>query len=211
MAGELQSAAYGSFFYGQLELDATSQFCAATDALYLLTRQLNSLTRFACVGLRRDANAISAENVLAWSSSFPFAIRCEKQASKINRAILNPSFNYNQWSASSVLNRGECDAVLVGSTESLNQLSSSGRKHLDRIEPIFLVDEFHDRPNANTSGAENAIVIPVAGESGDWCRMDDVALPLKSEPSKLKSSREVLELILAGLKTESSSPAHPRN
>ena len=222
LAQTLIKAKYGAFFYGHLN-DGSSQWSAATDGLYLLTRQLNSKSRFACLSLRNDANALSGENVLAWGSNYPFAVRCTKQESSSPvQSIRDPLFNFNEWSTESVLTRQECDAALVCSTQSLANLNSSARAvrstgfsrnpaspltrippeggttngardHLDQVAPIYLLSPYETAPN------HAAIILPVSGQiAGDWCRMDDVALPIRApvDPGQAQPNDESAETIL---------------
>ncbi len=166
LATELVSSNYGAVCYGHTDHD--SQFDPATDQLALLVRTLNLKTRFVSLSLRQDGNAQSAENVIAWSSGFPFAV---------NYARSMPRFNGNEFSAASVLSKAECDAVLVGPIDAndFDRLPELALAHLNRVPVIELTTG-----SGVIETAKVMIQVAAAGIDavGDFCRLDDVALPL---------------------------------
>ena len=118
--------------------------------------------------LRTDSNAISAENVLAWSSGCAMAV---------NHAANFPRSNWLEYSAETVLTRGECDTVLLATGVDLKTafagLSKVAQQHLASIPRIAL------SPIENLP-VEVAIATGVAGLNvgGEFCRNDDVMMPL---------------------------------
>jgi formylmethanofuran dehydrogenase subunit B len=165
----LTEASYGSVFYGYTTKD--SRFDQVTDSLAALIFDLNNQTRFVSLGMRNDFNAQSAENVLAWSSGFAFAVN-------LHRGL--PRFNGLEYSTEAVLNHGECDLILLASTESLAaslaSLNAQAVKHFQRTPKIAIT-------TSEPSGVENirvrmTVSRPGKNTSGDYCRQDNVSLPL---------------------------------
>jgi formylmethanofuran dehydrogenase subunit B len=183
---ELASAKYGSIFYEQTYDD--SVFDLATDSLLTLIRQLNDLTRFVGMKLRKDGNSHSA--VLAWSSGYPFAI---------NFARKFPRFNWLEYSAETVLTRGECDAILFATGTDLqvgfSGLSRTAQDHLGSI-PKIAMSPIQNFP----SDVSFQVGVPGLTEAGEFCRNDDVSMPLASARETASHNTEsILEKILTGI------------
>lgn len=185
IVSEISSAKYGSIFFGQPTRD--SQFDLSTDLVHSLIRKLNDVTRFVGQKLRTDSNTQSGEDVLAWSSGFPFAI---------NYAQGGPRFNWLEYSTETLLERGECDSILIASGLDLQTtfagLSRIAKSHLNSIPKVIL------SPIEGIEG-DVSFVVGVAGvnESGDWVRNDGVALPVTSlKENGEVSANEIFEKML---------------
>ncbi len=185
---QMVAAKYGSIFHGQTT--AESSFDTAMDSLALFVRDLNDTTCFVSIGMRNDGNALGGENVLAWSSGFPFAVNLARQY---------PRFHWLEYSAASILRRGECDCILVATDDSLGQaldaLDDTAKEHFDRTPKILVASQDYQ-------GLANVAVgfrVPPPGihVNGDLCRQDDVALPLTSvpQPERAATAREILDEI----------------
>lgn len=163
---ELVNAKYGSIFFGQVS--EHSRFDVAGDSMARLIRSLNDVTRFVSLKLRSDKNAQSAENVLAWSSGFPFAV---------NHNLGYPRQNGLEFSAESMLERRQCDAILHAShlseTELVEQLPHSARAHFQVIPRIAFSTQ------ATAANVHFQMGISGINESGEHCRIDNVSMPLK--------------------------------
>lgn len=188
LASKLSSAKYGSIFYGQPNPDST--FDLTTDSLTVLIKKLNDFTRFVGLKLRSDANAQSAENVLAWSTGYPFAV---------SHSSGYPRYNWLEHAAETTLTRGECDAVLLATGVdmqlTLSDLSRTARDHLGAIPKITL-SPIENLP----SDIAFQIGVPGISESGEFCRLDDISLPVSSftancEPSAKTILDRILELV----------------
>jgi len=168
LAELLGSASYGSIFYGQTTKD--SAFDLANESLAALIRTLNQSTRFVGMKLRTDSNAISAENMLAWSSGCAMAV---------NHAANFPRSNWLEYSAETILTRGECDAVLFAAgldlKTALAGLSKVAQQHLASVPRIAI------SPTENLP-VEVSIATGITGINvgGELCRNDDVMMPLQS-------------------------------
>lgn len=185
LADALRQAQYGSIFYGQTTPD--SSFDIATESLSQLIRQLNNETRFVAMKLRTDTNAQSAENVLSWSSGYPFAA---------DHRLNYPRFNWLEFSAETILTRGQCDAILFaagpGLQETFAGLSPTARDHLGSI-PKIAITPFVDFQN----DVAIQVGIPGLSEAGEFCRNDDISLPLgKTRLTNGISSAEVLNRLI---------------
>jgi formylmethanofuran dehydrogenase subunit B len=157
----LSEADYAVSIYGAL--DDNSEQAPNLQALFQLTRQLNQQMRAVAIGLRNDANAQSAENVLAWNSGFPFGVSFGRG---------DAQYHGLEFSAQSLLERGECDLAMICSTNSLTDLSSAAADFLKQSRTIVIADtaqEFSFTP---------AVRFDVGFEKGDWCRLNDVMLPV---------------------------------
>lgn len=182
----LQTAYYAASIYGEMD-DDPAQY-QNLQALYQLTRQLNQRMRAVAIGLRNDANAQSAENVLAWNSGYPFGVN-------FGRGIAE--YNGLEFSAESLLERGECDLAVICSTTSLGELSNAAMACLKQIPAIVIGDI------ATELNFTPAVSFGVGLDRGDWCRMDDVALPVSPpfvDEDTLTAGR-VLQVVMHGLKS----------
>jgi formylmethanofuran dehydrogenase subunit B len=198
LADKLRSANYGSIFFGQTTAD--SSFDPVTDSLSLMVRELNNLTRFVGIKLRSDANAQGAEDVLAWSSGYPFAI---------NHSLGFPRFNWLEHSAETVLRRRECDAVLFATgadlPQSLAGLSRNSREFLGTIPTIAL------SPIVNfPSTVSIQVSTPGLDGDGEFCRFDGVSLPLKADSTQSSGSVDS-EIALQALRQVIGSLASTTN
>ncbi len=165
----MATAKYGAMFYGHSTHE--SNFDAATDSLASFIRELNNQTRFVALSMRSDFNRQSAENVMAWSGGFPFAVN-------LNRRY--PRSNWLEYSAAEILRRGECDLILVASTNGLSkqltELGESAANHFRATPKIVLSTE--TKCELDNVVACIQVSIPGVSEAGDYCRQDDVLLPL---------------------------------
>ena len=196
LAKSLKSANYGSIFFGQPH--DHSEFDLSTDLVHSLIRRLNDVTRFVGQKLRNDWNAQSAEDVLAWSSGYPFAINYAKRL---------PRYSWLEHSTETILQRGECDSILLATGADLQSafgsLSRTAKSHLESISKITFT------PLKGFVG-DVSFSVGVTGinEPGDWVRNDGLALPLPVTHNTDQSSNPaggeiratiVLKRILAGL------------
>lgn len=191
-AHALKSARYGCVFSGQPDPDSTLD--VGSLSLGRLIRDLNDVTRFVGMKLRTDHNAKSAENVLAWSTGFPFAV---------NHQLEYPRFNWLEFSAETVLTRRQCDAVLYATgldgPATLDRMNPAARKHLASIPQIALtpLPEF-------TADVVIQVGVPGLNESGEFCRNDDVSIPLASIDQSQGTER-ILEQLTAMCTSTSAS------
>jgi len=162
----MKQARFGVMFYGR-GLSLTRGRYLNTEALLALVRDLNSYTRFVARSMRGRGNAGGADNVLAWTTGFPFGVN-------LSRGY--PRFNPGEFTASEILARGEADAALIVGSRSLENLSHAARRHLATIPTVVV-----DPAGPTLESATVAFTTATCGihTAGTVYRMDDVPLPLR--------------------------------
>jgi formylmethanofuran dehydrogenase subunit B len=184
---QLTGAKYGAVFTGKTTSE--SQFDAAADSMASLIRRLNDQTCIVSLSLRDDANAQSAENVLAWNSGFAMAVNAVRPTAR------------SYWlesSAATILERGETDCVLLVTSEaweqSLESLNPTARENLVSL-PKILLSQSSDLSFEN--GVQFLVGRPGVDDDGEYCRHDDVPLPTRHAIVGVKrnSAKQVLDEI----------------
>lgn len=167
----LATASYGSVFLGRTS-GITTGFDAVTDQWFQLVKELNDHTRFVLGGLRNDRNGQGAENVLASVTGFPDAVRF------VNGV---PAYNGTELSTSSILNRRECDLLIVCDVANVSFESLLDRKTLAWLEtiPVVVLSNLEAESYA-TANLHFQVTTPGWNEAGDFIRLDDVPIPLRS-------------------------------
>jgi formylmethanofuran dehydrogenase subunit B len=126
-----------------------------------------------------------ADSVLCWQTGFPFSV---------NLARGYPRYNPGEYTANTLLERGEVDAVVLVGTEGVSKLSEAARQTLARLPVITL-----DNPSENYPlPAAVSFTTAVYGvhRRGTAYRMDEVPIPLREVlDSPLASDAEVLAAI----------------
>ena len=135
-------------------------------ALFALVRDLARDRHAVTLGLRREANARGAEDVLAWQTGFP---------APVSFARGHPR---EQLSAATLLERGEVDAALVVASDPLEQLAAVAADRLREL-PMVVVDA---RATATSEAARVAFAAAADGIEvpGTVHRMDGVPVPLRA-------------------------------
>lgn len=178
--------AYGCLIYG--DRPTTTADDPETLGHQKWVRQLSDHTRMVSIGLRTDGNGRSGENVMSAFSGYPVAV---SQAKGI------PEYCGDIWSTSRLLERGQCDFLLLFAGRSLEtELASLGtcaREHLATLPKVVIFSG----PRPESPLLKNArmlqVAIPGASSSGDFCRLDDVLLPLAAlRESKLPTDEAIL-------------------
>ncbi len=190
LVGRMQQAHLGVIFLGGALATAPGKYLNAEAALALV-RDLNSTTRFVCLPLREEANSCGADDVLLWTTGYPFAV---------NFAGGYPRYNPGEFSAAALLSRREVDAVLLIGVDANLEFDSAAREHLATIPVVSL----HSQLAATTSGARVAFrtAAPGLNVPGTMYRLDDVPLPLRpTVSSRYPSDCDVLGRIDARVKT----------
>jgi formylmethanofuran dehydrogenase subunit B len=173
LAERLLGAGHVAFLHGALdELGALALLSLVRD----LSRQRHAVT----LGLRGDANARGAEDVLAWQTGFPAAVSFARG---------HPRANPGELSAAALLERGEVDAALVVASDPLEQLPRL------RDLPIVVVDA---RATETARAARVAFAAAVEGieVAGTAHRMDGVPIPLRA---LLEADRPAVADVLAAI------------
>ncbi len=169
LAAEMLAARYGTIFFRPSASD--SDYDSVSDQLHRLVRAAQQQTRCVLHPLHSSANGVGAENVMAWSSGYPFAVN-------FNRSF--PRYYGREYSAEGLLERGECDLVILASTGQLEKewqfMSSAARDHFERVPKIVLEE------SPVSIDLDHTVKFPVTrcGDSchGDMFRQDGISIPL---------------------------------
>jgi formylmethanofuran dehydrogenase subunit B len=189
LAQRMKACRYGIVFFG-LGLSMTGLGQHNVEALLLLVRDLNGHTRFCARRMRVPGDVTGADTVLTWQTGYPFAV---------NLARGYPRYNPGEFSAQTMLERGEVDACLLVGSEGVGRFSAEAVEKLRRIPTIVL-----DHPTV-ASRIEPTIRFTTAvygiHRPGTAYRMDGVPIPLRAFlSSAYPSDDEVLRSIVDHLR-----------
>jgi formylmethanofuran dehydrogenase subunit B len=193
----MKRARFGVFLFG-MGLSMTRGKHYNAGALLALARDLNRFTRFLAKPMRGHGNVTGADNVVSWSTGYPFAV---------NFARGYPRFNPGEFTTVDLLARGEADAALIISADPAANFPQVAIEHLKRI-PTIVLDPFLSE---TARIARVAITTAVYGINvpGTVYRMDDVPIRLRPAlPSRYPSDEEVLRRIVGRVR-ELSGAAVP--
>jgi formylmethanofuran dehydrogenase subunit B len=151
-------------------------------ALFALVRDLARDRHAVVLGLRRDANARGAEDVLAWQTGFPAAVSLARGHPR------------EELGAAALLERGDVDAALVVASDPLDDLPPGAADRLREL-PTVVVDA---RATATSQAARVAFATAADGIEvpGTVHRMDGVPVPLRAP---LAAERPGVEDVLAAI------------
>ena len=183
------SCRYGCFLYGHCPTGSADD--PVTLSHQKLVRRLNDHTRMVSIGLRTDENGRSAENVMAAFSGYPVSV---SQAKGI------PEYCGDIWSASRLLERGQCDFLLLFTGRNwereLASMNSTAKANLAALSKVVI----HSGTRPDSDVLNNALMLQVAiagaSGSGDFSRFDDALLPLAPlVDSNLPTDAELLSRV----------------
>jgi formylmethanofuran dehydrogenase subunit B len=187
LADEMKSCRTGVVFFSFHSLPLADAEQTA-EALLLLVRELNEHARFYARPLM-SSNLIGAENVLAWQTGFPLAVNFSSGA---------PRSYCNEYSADTLLSRGEPDICMLIGSDGVERFSPLARAHLESI-PIILLDASAPPP-LRTADVHISTATCGVHTAGTAYRLDDVPLPLRPlRPSPLPSDAEILRGVLRSI------------
>lgn len=154
--------------------------------LFSLVAELNEHTRFSVIPMRGHGNVAGADQVLTWSTGYPFAV---------SYARGYPQFGPGEFSAVDVLARQAADAALVLASDPVAHFPRAAAEHLERI-PTILID-----PAPNLTASIARVVFPTAcygvDAEGTAYRMDNVPIPLRPAISSDRpTDEEILSRII---------------
>ena len=180
----MKAARLGVIMFG-MGLTMTRGKHMNTEAVLALARDMNKHTRFTAKAMRGHGNVSGADNVVTWSTGYPFGVN-------LNRGF--PRFNPGEWTSSDVLARGEADAALIVAADPMSNFSQPARDHLATIPSVVLDPKLSDTARHATvafTTATYGINVP-----GTVYRMDDVPLSLRPAfESPYRSDYEILKAI----------------
>ncbi len=191
LADKMKSCRSGVVFFGlgltETSFDkphAPSVFGHANvECLLRLVAELNAFTRFYARRLRVQGDVSGADTVLCWQTGFPFSV---------NLTHGFPRYNPGEYSAMSLLERGEPDACLLVGTETLPAFPPGAMRHLKSIPTIVL-----DYPAAEAffTPSVHITTAPYGLQAGGTIyRMDEIPLPLHAHQMlQLPTDEDVLQ------------------
>ncbi len=180
----MKAAKFGVILFG-MGLTMTRGKHLNSEAVLALTRDMNKHTRWTCKPMRGHGNVTGADNVVSWTTGYPFGVN-------LNRGY--PRFNPGEFTTSDVLARGEADAALIIASDPMSNFSQPARDHLKRIDSIVLDPKLSDTAKIATVAFTTSTYGINTG--GTVYRMDDVPIPLRPAfESPYKSDYEILKAI----------------
>jgi formylmethanofuran dehydrogenase subunit B len=190
LVAQLKASRYGSLLYGP-RLMAGSDGPHQVVAALALVRDLNAHTRFVGRSLRGPANSSGADQVLLWRGGYAYAV---------DFARGYPRFGPGEYTVQALLERGECDAVLVVSSDPLAHLPTSTGERLRQLPLVYV-----GPPHGQTwEAAKVRIPASTVGvhTGGVAYRMDEVPVPLGPvRRSHLRSAAQLLQSLGSQLRT----------
>jgi len=187
VAEKLISCEFGALFFG-LGLTMSPGKSENVDAALSLVRDLNSKTKFVITPMRGHFNVNGANNVMTWTTGYPYAI-------DFTRGF--PYYNPGETSAVDLLARGECDSALIVASDPVSNFPYRATCNLTSM-PLITIDP-HITPTVLCSDVAIPSALVGIETSGTVYRMDGVPLvtrKLVEPPRNMKSDTEILKDIL---------------
>lgn len=162
-----------------------------SEAILALARDMNQHTRWSAKPMRGHGNVTGADNVVSWTTGYPFGV---------NLCRGYPRFNPGEYTASDVLAREEADAALIIASDPMSNFSQPARDHLARIPSVVLDPKLSD--TARTATVAFTTSTYGINTGGTVYRMDDIPIPLRPAfVSPYKSDLEILKAIETRIRT----------
>lgn len=193
----MKKAQFGAILFG-MGLTMTRGKHINSEAVLSLARDMNQHTRWVAKPMRGHGNVTGADNVVSWTTGYPFGVN-------LSRGY--PRFNPGEWTTSDLLGRGEADAALIVASDPMSNFSQPAREHLARIKSVVLDPKLSETAKVATVAFTTSVY--GINTAGTVYRMDDIPIYLRPAfDSPFKSDFEVLKAIetrirqrqLAGLK-----------
>jgi formylmethanofuran dehydrogenase subunit B len=188
LAERMKSCRYGVLFFGMgLTMSRGKHFNSG--ALLALASDLNEHTHFVAKPVRGHGNVTGADNVVSWSTGYPFGVNFSRGY---------PRFNPGEFTTVDLLARGEADAALIVASDPASNFPQPAIERMKQI-PVVVLDP---KPTATAALAKVAFTTATYGinTGGTVYRMDDVPIELRPAfPSPYPSDEAVLAAIHARL------------
>jgi formylmethanofuran dehydrogenase subunit B len=187
MMDRMKTARFGAILFG-MGLTMTRGKHVNSEAVLALARDMNRVgvgNRWVAKPMRGHGNVTGADNVVTWSTGYPFGVH-------LGRGY--PRFNPGEFTTSDVLARGEADAALIIASDPMSNFSQPARDHLASIPLIVLDPKLSETARVATVAFTTSTYGINTG--GTVYRMDDVPIPLRPAfDSPYKSDYEILKAI----------------
>ena len=180
----MKQAKFGVILFG-MGLTMTRGKHLNSEAVLSLARDMNKYSRWTAKPMRGHGNVTGADNVVTWSTGYPFGVN-------LSRGY--PRFNPGEFTTSDTLARGEADAALIIASDPMSNFSQPAREHLAKIKSIVLDPKLSETAKVATVAFTTSVYGINTG--GTVYRMDDVPLSLRPAfPSPFRSDYEILKAI----------------
>jgi len=180
----MKAAKFGAILFG-MGLTMTRGKHLNSEAILALARDMNRHTRWVAKPMRGHGNVTGADNVVSWSTGYPFGVH-------LGRGY--PRFNPGEFTTTDLLARREADAAMIIASDPMSNFCQAARDHLASIPSIVLDPKLSETAKVATvafTTATYGINVP-----GTVYRMDDVPLPLRPAfESPFRSDYEILKAI----------------
>ena len=185
LAELFKSCRYGAVFFG-LGLTKQGVAHANVEALLRLVTDLNAHTRFVARRMRVPGDVAGADTVLCWQTGFPFSV-------SLSRGY--PRYNPGEYTANSLLERGEVDAAVLVGLEGIDRLTDNAQAFLRRIPTIAL--DYPSVPSPIAASVHFTTAVYGIHRPGTAYRMDEVPIALRQVlDSPLPADHEILQAIM---------------
>lgn len=184
MAG-MKQARFGAILFG-MGVTMTRGKHLNSEAVLALARDMNVYgNRWVAKPMRGHGNVTGADNVVSWSTGYPFGVN-------LGRGY--PRFNPGEFTSSDVLARGEADAALIIASDPMSNFSQPARDHLASIPSVVLDPKLSETAKVATVAFTTATY--GINTPGTVYRMDDIPIPLRPAfESPYKSDYDILKAI----------------
>jgi formylmethanofuran dehydrogenase subunit B len=191
----MKKAKFGVILFG-MGLTMTRGKHLNTEAILALARDMNRHTRWTAKPMRGHGNVTGADNVVTWSTGYPFGVN-------LSRGY--PRFNPGEFTTSDTLGRGEADAALIIASDPMSNFSQPARDHLAKIKSVVLDPKLSETAKVATVAFTTSVYGINTG--GTVYRMDDVPLSLRPAfPSPFRSDYEILKAIELRIREKQLAP-----
>jgi len=181
---KLKAAKFGAILFG-MGLTMTRGKTLNSEAVLALARDMNRHTRGTAKPMRGHGNVTGADNVVSWTTGYPFGVH-------LGRGY--PRFNPGEFTTSDVLARKEADAALIIASDPMSNFSQPAREHLASINSVVLDPKLSETAKVATVAFTTSTY--GINTPGTVYRMDDVPIPLRPAfDSPYKSDYEILKAI----------------
>jgi formylmethanofuran dehydrogenase subunit B len=181
----MKAAKFGAILFG-MGVTMTRGKHHNSEAVLALARDMNIYgNRWIAKPMRGHGNVTGADNVVSWSTGYPFGVN-------LGRGY--PRFNPGEYTSSDVLARGEADAAFIIASDPMSNFSQPAREHLASIPSVVLDPKLSETAKvATVAFTTSTYGINTAGTA---YRMDDIPIPLRPAfPSPYRSDYEILKAI----------------
>ena len=180
----MKQAQFGAILFG-MGVTMTRGKHNNSEAILALARDMNHHTRWVAKPMRGHGNVTGADNVVTWSTGYPFGV-------SLTRGY--PRFNPGEFTTSDLLARGEADAALIIASDPMSNFSQPARDHLASIPSVVLDPKLSDTARVSTVAFTTSTY--GINTAGTVYRMDDIPIPLRPAfPSPYRSDYEILKAI----------------